>query len=220
MGRSKESLKDLEERLEKILEALQQKYPDAPLALRHNNAFELLVAVILSAQCTDERVNQVTEQLFKRYKSPDDYLKIPREQLEEEIKSTGFYRNKAKSLQACCRMLVEQFGGDVPKEIDQMVKLPGVGRKTAAMVLGNAYGLQQGIAVDTHVSRVVQRVQLSEAKTAEKIEQDLMGLVPREKWTWFSNAVILHGRQTCIARKPKCNVCPIENWCLFPDKNL
>ncbi|MGA7876905.1 MAG: endonuclease III, partial [Desulfoferrobacter sp.] len=164
--------------------------------------------------------NQVTEQLFKRYKSPDDYLKIPREQLEEEIKSTGFYRNKAKSLQACCRMLVEQFGGEVPKEIDQMVKLPGVGRKTAAMVLGNAYGLQQGIAVDTHVSRVVQRVQLSEAKTAEKIEQDLMGLVPREKWTWFSNAVILHGRQTCIARKPKCNVCPIENWCLFPDKNL
>ena len=220
MGRSKESLKDLEKRLEKILEALQQKYPDAPLALRHNNAFELLVAVILSAQCTDERVNQVTEQLFKRYKSPDDYLKIPREQLEEEIKSTGFYRNKAKSLQACCRMLVEQFGGEVPKEIDQMVKLPGVGRKTAAMVLGNAYGLQQGIAVDTHVSRVVQRVQLSEAKTAEKIEQDLMGLVPREKWTWFSNAVILHGRQTCIARKPKCNVCPIENWCLFPDKNL
>jgi len=220
MGRSKESTQDLQERLEKIVETLKKKYPDAPLALRHNNAFELLVAVILSAQCTDERVNQVTEQLFNRYKSPDDYLKIPREQLEEEIKSTGFYRNKAKSLQACCRMLVEQFGGEVPREIDQLVKLPGVGRKTAAMVLGNAYGLQQGIAVDTHVSRVAQRVGLSQAKTADKIERDLMDLVSKEKWTWFSNAVILHGRQTCIARKPKCNVCPIENWCLFPDKNL
>lgn len=220
MARSMESLKHLKERLEKILETLKESYPEAPLALRYGNGFELLIAVILSAQCTDERVNQVTEQLFKKYKSPEDYLKIPREQLEEEIKSTGFYRNKAKSVHACCEMLIEQFAGEVPKEIDQMVKLPGVGRKTAAMVLGNAYGLQQGIAVDTHVSRVAQRVGLSQAKTADKIERSLMDLVPKEKWTWFSNAVILHGRETCVARKPKCSACPIESWCLFPDKNL
>lgn len=156
--------------------------------IHFENGFELLIAVILSAQCTDERVNQVTERLFKKYRSAQDYLDVPREQLEEEIKPTGFYRNKTKSLQACCRMLVDQYEGEVPKHIDQLVKLPGVGRKTAAMVLGNAYDLQQGIAVDTHVSRVAQRVQLSAAKTPDKIEQDLMKMVSPDKWTWFSNA--------------------------------
>lgn len=220
MSRLRKAPEDIRERLQKILEVLQHRYPQASLALSYDNGFELLVAVMLSAQCTDERVNQVTGTLFKKYKSPEDYLQIAREQLEEEIRPAGFYRNKAKSLQDCCRVLVEQFGGEVPQDIEQLVQLPGVGRKTAAMVLGNAYGLHQGIAVDTHVSRVAQRVQLSSAKTVEKIERDLMQLVPRERWTWFSNAVILHGRETCTARKPRCTVCVIEPWCLFPEKNL
>jgi len=220
MGGAKESAKNRKERLANILAALQRKYPRAPLALRFENGFELLVAVVLSAQCKDERVNQVTETLFRKYRSAQDLLDTPRERLEEEIKPTGFYRNKAKSLQACCRMMVDQYEGEVPKDIDQLVKLPGVGRKTAAMVLGNAYGLQQGIAVDTHVGRVVQRVELSSAKTPEKIEQELMKMVPVDRWTWFSNALILHGRETCTAKKPKCRFCPIENWCLFPDKSL
>ena len=220
MSGKKESSKNRKERLENILAALKRKYPEAPLALRFGNGFELLVAVILSAQCTDERVNQVTEKLFEKYRSAHDYLQVSREQLEEQIKPTGFYRNKAKSLQACCRMLVDQYEGEVPKDIDSLVKLPGVGRKTAAMVLGNAYDLQQGIAVDTHVSRVVQRLQFSAAKTPDKIEQELMKMVPQNQWTWFSNALILHGRETCTAKKPKCGVCSIEKWCLFPDKIL
>jgi len=220
MSGTKESTKDRKERLANILTALRRKYPEAPLALHFESGFELLVAVILSAQCTDERVNRVTAELFKKYRSAQDYLNAPREQLEEEIKPTGFFRNKAKSLQGCCQMLVDEYKGRVPKDIDQLVKLPGVGRKTAAMVLGNAYSLQEGIAVDTHVSRVVQRVQLASAKTPDKIEQELMKMVPRDQWTWFSNASILHGRATCTAKKPKCGICPIEKWCRFPDKNL
>jgi len=206
-------------RITSIITALEEKYPEAPLALQFNNGFELLIAVILSAQCTDARVNQVTRGLFKKYRAPGDYLKVPSDHLELELKPTGFYRNKTKSVLACCRMLDEDFGGEIPQDIDKLVRLPGVGRKTAAMVLGNAYGLHQGIAVDTHVGRVAQRVQLSDAKTAEKIEQDLMHLVPRGKWTWFSNSLILHGRETCVARKPKCMDCVIEKWCLYPEKS-
>jgi len=207
-------------RVRNILEALEKKYPEAPLALHFSNALELLIAVILSAQCTDERVNRVTASLFKKYRRAEDYLKAPQEELEEDIRSTGYYRNKAKAIKACCQILIDEFGGDVPKDIDQLVKLPGVGRKTAAMVLGNAYGMNQGIAVDTHVRRVVERLKLSDQKTPEKIEQDLMALVPREKWTWFSNAMILHGRHTCTARKPKCGECVLEKWCPYEEKNL
>mgnify|MGYP005841405713 CR=1 FL=1 len=220
MGAAKETGQNRQKRLESILAALQRKYPEAPLALRFTSSFELLIAVILSAQCTDQRVNQVTEHLFSEYRVPEDYLRVPVEKLEEQIKSTGFYRNKAKSIVACCRMLVDQFGGKVPEDIDETVKLPGVGRKTAAMVLGNAYGLQQGIAVDTHVGRVAQRLQLSQAKTPEKIELDLMALAPREKWTWLSNAFILHGRETCKARAPLCKDCFVESWCPYDNKTL
>lgn len=220
MSGSKETLKNRRERLADILSDLKKKYPEAPLALRYGNGFELLIAVILSAQCTDERVNKVTSSLFQRYRSARDYIEVPREKLEEEIKSTGFYRNKAKSLQACCQELVDRYQGEMPKDIDELVKLPGVGRKTAAMVLGNAFDMQQGIAVDTHVSRVAQRLQISSGKTPEKIERDLMEVVPQENWTWFSNAMILHGRETCTARKPRCGVCAIEKWCPFPGKML
>ncbi len=213
-----ESLEARRRRLESIIQALKQKYPDAPLALRFSNPLELLVAVILSAQCTDERVNQVTQTLFRKYRRPEDYLKVSQAELEDDIRPTGYYRNKARSLKACCRMLVETFQGEVPRSIEEMTRLPGVGRKTAAMVLGNAFGIQQGIAVDTHVRRVVERLQLSEKKTPEKVEQDLMEWVPRQEWTWFSNAMILHGRHVCTARHPRCHECVIAPWCPYPEK--
>ena len=213
-----ETLQERKERMDKIIQALKQKYPHAPLALRFSNPLELLVAVILSAQCTDERVNQVTQTLFQKYRTPQDYVNAPQEELENAIRPTGYYRNKAKALKACCQKLIEEFGGEVPRDIQEMIKLPGVGRKTAAMVLGNALGLNQGIAVDTHVRRVVERLQLSDKKTPEKIEQDLMQLVPRDEWTWFSNALILHGRQTCTARNPQCSTCVLEPYCPYPGK--
>lgn len=171
------------------------------------------MAVILSAQCTDQRVNQVTETLFQKYHKPKDFLKTPPEVLEQEIRSTGFYRQKAKSLRNCCRQLIGLFNGELPHQIDDLVKLPGVGRKTAAMVLGNSFGLQQGIAVDTHLKRVAQRTGLSEQKNVDKMEKELMNLVPQKKWTWFSNAAILFGRNICQARKPKCSECPFVKWC-------
>ncbi|RMG68741.1 MAG: endonuclease III [Calditrichaeota bacterium] len=208
------------QRVKKILEALERQYPEAPLELKYSNAFELLIAVLLSAQTTDKRVNEVTRQLFQKYRTPEDFLRVPLETLEQELRPTGYYRKKAQAVRAVSQMLVERFGGQVPRSIDQLVQLPGVGRKTAAMVLGNAYRINEGIAVDTHVQRVAQRLQLTDKKTPEKIEQDLMALVPREKWTWFSNALILHGRYVCQARKPRCEDCVLEPWCPYPDKNL
>lgn len=207
-----------EQKINETIAQLERIYPEAPLALKFKNGLELLIAVILSAQCTDQRVNQVTEKLFKKYRSAEDYLKVPIEELETDIRSTGFYRNKAKALRACCRKLIDDFRGELPREIDPMLQLPGVGRKTAAMVLGNAFGLQQGIAVDTHVKRVAQRLALSAEKNVDKIERDLMAAVPQEKWTWFSNAMILFGRNICQARKPKCGECPFREWCPSPDK--
>ncbi len=208
-----------EEKIKIVIQELEKLYPEAPLALRYRSAFELLVAVILSAQCTDERVNRVTEKLFEKYRSPQDFLNVPVEELEEDIRPTGFYRNKARALRECCHKLMREFGGEIPRDINQITKLPGVGRKTAAMVLGNAYGLNLGIAVDTHVRRVVQRLELTrEKKNVDKIEQELMALVPQEKWTWFSNALILFGRHICQARKPKCGECPFREWCPSPDK--
>jgi len=210
---------DREKKIAITIQELEKLYPRAPLALRYRNAFELLVAVILSAQCTDERVNKVTETLFQKYRTPQDFLAVPIEELEQDIRPTGFYRNKARALRNCCSKLVEEFGGEVPRDITQLTRLPGVGRKTAAMVIGNAYGLNQGIAVDTHVRRVVQRLELTrETKNVDKIEQELMTLVPQEKWTWFSNAMILFGRHICQARKPRCGDCPFREWCPSPDK--
>ena len=203
-----------------IIPELKKLYPQAPLALEYKNGFQLLVAVILSAQCTDERVNKVTKDLFKKYKSPKDFIDADEEELQNDIRPTGFYRNKAKSLKTCCEKLVEQFGGEIPKNIDKLTKLPGVGRKTAAMVLGNAFKINEGIAVDTHIKRVVERLDLSEEKSVDKIEKDLMDTVPPEKWTYFSNATILFGRNICQAKKPKCNECPFNNWCPSPDKTI
>lgn len=215
-----ESVSEFEERLAGIIQALKKKYPDASLELRFQNGFQLLVAVILSAQCTDERVNQVTDTLFRKYPTPERFLDVPVEELEKDIRPTGFYRNKAKALRSCCRVLVDRYGGEVPRDIEELVKLPGVGRKTAAMVLGNAFGVQQGIAVDTHVKRVCQRLELSRAQTPEKMERELMAKIPRDDWTWFSNAMILHGRYTCTARKPQCGRCVLEPLCPFPEKNI
>jgi endonuclease-3 len=215
-----ESVSEFEERLAGIIQALKKKYPDAPLELRFQNGFQLLVAAILSAQCTDERVNQVTETLFRKYPTPEHFLEVPVEELERDIRPTGFYRNKAKALRSCCLVLVDRYGGEVPRDIEELVKLPGVGRKTAAVVLGNAFGVQQGIAVDTHVKRVCQRLELSRAQTPEKMERELMAKIPRDEWTWFSNAMILHGRHTCTARKPQCGRCVLEPLCPFPEKSL
>ncbi|SFN05889.1 endonuclease III [Thermodesulforhabdus norvegica] len=206
---------DLENRYGAVLNAFRRVYPDPKLALRFENPFQLLVAVILSAQCTDERVNSVTEELFKKVKGPEDIIRMSDEELENLIRPTGYYRQKAKSLKGCCEVLLKNYGGEIPTRMDELVKLPGVGRKTAAMVLGNAFGINEGIAVDTHVRRVAQRVGLSDHDTPEKIEQDLMKHIPRDLWTWFSNATILHGRNVCKARKPNCGECPVKEVCRF-----
>jgi endonuclease-3 len=204
--------------VEKVVEALRRIYPGASLELVFHNPFQLLMAVILSAQCTDERVNQVTRLLFSKCPTPQDILALPQEELEEILRPTGFFRNKAKAIRGCCRELVERYGGRVPQSLEELVRLPGVGRKTAAMVLGNAFGIQEGIAVDTHVQRVAQRLGLTSAKTPEKIETDLMRLLPKDDWTWFSNALILHGRRVCKARKPSCGACALSPWCPYPEK--
>jgi endonuclease-3 len=204
--------------IKKVLSTLNELYPSAGLELHYSTGFQLLIAVILSAQCTDQRVNAVTASLFKKYKTAQDFVDARLPDLEKDIKSTGFYRRKAKTLQACCRKLLEDFGGKVPESINEMSSLPGVGRKTAAMVLGNAFQLQQGVAVDTHVKRVVNRLQISRQEDPDKIEKELMNLIPQEKWTFFSNAMILFGRKICQARKPRCPACPFLSWCPYPDK--
>lgn len=197
----------------KILKALQREYPNATCSLNFTTPLELLVATILSAQCTDERVNQVTRDLFKRYKTARDYAEAPQTELEKDIQSTGFYKNKARNIRECCQQLEQRFGGDVPKDIDQLVSLPGVGRKTANVVLGTAYGIPSGIVVDTHVARVSQRLGLTENTNPEKIEQDLMQLIPQDEWIAFSHRVIQHGRKYCTARKPACDECPMRSFC-------
>lgn len=198
-----------------IMTRLGQLYPQASLELNFRNPFELLIAVILSAQCTDERVNQVTHKLFDQYPTPQALAAAPLAGLEEIVRPTGFYRNKAKAVRRCAERLVQDHGGEVPKTMESLVRLPGVGRKTAAMVLGNAYGIQEGIAVDTHVLRVSQRLGIVRERTPEAVESRLMALVPREKWTWFSNALILHGRRVCTARKPSCARCGLAEWCAY-----
>ncbi len=209
-----------EERVTKILGALDQEYPDATCALVHRNAFELLIATILSAQCTDERVNIVTRDLFRKYPGPRDLAAATREVLEQEIRSTGFYHNKAKSIGGACRMILDQFGGRVPETMGELIQLPGVARKTANVVLGVVFGKAEGVVVDTHVFRVSRRLELTAADTPEKVEADLMNLIPRDRWIRFSHQVIHHGRLVCQARKPLCGQCPVESWCRSSDKML
>jgi endonuclease-3 len=199
-------------RVARILETLNRLYPDATCALRYSNPLELLVATILSAQCTDERVNKVTRELFARCRTPEDYLALSQEELEQAIRSTGFFRNKAKSIRGCCQALLERHGGQVPRTMEELVALPGVARKTANVVLGNAFGVP-GITVDTHVKRLSRRLGLSQATQPEKIERDLMRLVPRERWTLFSHQMIFHGRQVCHSRKPACERCELAPEC-------
>ncbi len=203
----------LHERARQIVRLLNQAYPGATCALRHRNAYELLVATILSAQCTDERVNMVTPALFARFPDAQAMAQAPRAELERMIQSTGFFRAKAKSIQECCQRLVEHYHGQVPADIDALVKLPGIGRKTANVVLGTAYGLPTGIVVDTHVARIARRLGLSTQKDPNKIEQDLMTLIPKESWIDFSHQLIHHGRRICKARRPLCGQCPLESVC-------
>ena len=201
------------ERIGPIIRNLKRQYPDAHCALDHRNALELLVATILSAQCTDVRVNMVTKDLFEKYRTAADYANANPEEFEEEIKSTGFFRNKTKSILGMATALVEQHGGQVPRSMDDLVRLPGVGRKTANVVLGNAFGINDGVVVDTHVNRIANRLKLTKQKDPEKIERDLMKLVPRREWTLFSHLLIFHGRQVCQARTPKCEICTINTLC-------
>ena len=206
-----------EKRVKEMIKTLSKAIPDSRIALRFSNPLELLMATILSAQCTDAKVNQVTQDLFHRYRSAKDFAEARLEELEESIRPTGFYHNKAKSIQNCCQELVTRFEGKVPNTLEELVTLPGVGRKTANVLLGNAYGIP-GIAVDTHVRRVSQRIGLTKNDDPVKIEFDLMETVPREEWTHFSNLLIWHGRRTCTAKKPLCPQCPIRKWCDYGSK--
>ena len=200
-------------RTRKIVARLEQAYPGAKCALRHENPLELLVATILSAQCTDARVNMVTPALFAKYKTARDYAAANPATFEQEIRSTGFFRNKTRSILGMAQALVERHGGNVPATMEDLTALPGVGRKTANVVLGNAYGKNEGIVVDTHVQRIAGLLKLTRQQTPEKIERDLMDLVPRDKWTLFSHLLILHGRAVCVARRPKCETCVVNRWC-------
>ena len=196
-----------------IIERLHAAYPDATVALRASNPLEMLVATILSAQCTDERVNKVTETLFAKYRSSQDYLDVAEEELAEDIRSTGFFNQKTRSIRGACREIVDRFGGEVPSTMEGLVTLPGVARKTANIVLGNSFDTVVGIAVDTHVRRVSQRLGFTEQKDPDKIEQDLMALIPEAQWFPFTYTLIDHGRAVCVARTPKCEACPVNDLC-------
>jgi endonuclease-3 len=213
MSKKRETKTELLERAQQIIRALKQEYKDTKCALNYTNAFELLIATILSAQCTDERVNLVTAELFRKYREPADYLKVPLAELEQDIRSTGFYHNKAKSIQGACQALIEKYNGQVPQTMEELRRLPGVGRKTANVVLGNAFGIASGIVVDTHVTRLAQRLGLTKEQSAEKIEEDLFKLVPEKEWINFSHRLIAHGRKVCNARKPLCGECRLEPLC-------
>jgi len=205
--------KEEKQRTLKIIRLLKREYPDARCSLNFSNPLELLVATILSAQCTDERVNLVTADLFRKYRRAEDYFGVEQTELEQDIRSTGFYRNKAKSIQGACRMISEKHEGQVPETVDELLLLPGVARKTANVVLGNAFHITSGIVVDTHVARLSERLGLTRNNQPEKIERDLMELVPRKDWIDFSHLLIAHGRKVCNARKPLCEECVVEKIC-------
>src|SRR4026208_2114065 len=209
----REKLEELKERTRDIIRRLKRAYPGAKCSLNHSNPFELLIATILSAQCTDERVNIVTADLFRKYTKPEDYLKVSPHELEKDIQSTGFFRNKTKSIQGTSKVLTEQYGGAVPHTMEELLELPGGARKTANVVLGHAFEIKSGVVVDTHVTRLSHRLGFTQAKTAEKIEQDLVPLVPKKDWVIFSHLMIYHGRKICKARTPLCAECTIEKQC-------
>jgi len=207
-----ESLNKKRERVKIIFETLDPLYTHEKTALKYKNPFQLLVATILSAQCTDERVNQVTETLFKKYNRPEDYVKAPIVQLEQEIRPTGFFKNKAKSIKGCAKGILDLYGGRVPSTMEEMVRLPGVGRKTANVVLGAAFDIP-GVVVDTHVKRIALRLGLTETQDPDKIEKDVEKLLPEERWRRFSDILIYHGREICKSRKPAHERCPVFKWC-------
>lgn len=211
--KNRESTPDKINRVKNIIKILKKKYPHTRTALNHNSALEILIATILSAQCTDKRVNIVTGELFKHYKSASDYANTEKSRLEKMIKSTGFYRAKAKNIIECCKIIASKYNDIIPDTMEELVQLPGVGRKTANVVLGNYFGKAVGIVVDTHVKRLTSRLNLSEEDNPDKIEQDLMEVVPKNYWIDFGNLLIQHGRDTCISRKPKCGVCLISKYC-------
>lgn len=200
-------------RVTKVIELLEEQFPDAKTALNYSNPLEILIATMLSAQTTDERVNIVTKNLFKKYRTPEDYANIDIKELEQDIRSTGFYHNKAKNLQNTAKLLVKKFNSQVPRTMEELIELPGVARKTANIVLYNAYGVIAGIAVDTHVRRVSGRLGLTESEDPSRIEQDLMKITPKDKWMELTDLLIYHGRQVCIARKPKCEICGLNKYC-------
>jgi len=204
---------DMKERVSKITPLLETVHPDAKIALNYSSPLELLIATMLSAQCTDQRVNEVTEKLFGVYRKAEDYARGDLAGLEQMIKPTGFYRNKAKNIKMACQMLVDRFSSEVPKTMEELLALPGVARKTANIVLSNAYGIVEGIAVDTHVRRVAKRLGLTENDDQDKIEEDLMKIIPKEKWARFTDLLIFHGRRICLAKKPKCNQCVLNKIC-------
>lgn len=208
-----ETIADLKLRTRKIIRLLKRAYPDAKCSLNHSNAFELLIATILSAQCTDARVNVVTQDLFRKYRKPEDYLKVSEKELQQDIRTTGFFRNKTRSIQGTAKALTDQYRGKVPQTMDQLLELPGVARKTANVVLGNAFGISSGVVVDTHVTRLSRRLGLTVQKTAEKIELDLVAVVPKKDWVIFSHLLIAHGRAICKARNPLCAECVVERLC-------
>lgn len=212
MKKFSKTLKARKERMREVLEILSKKYPDVKIQLDHSNEFELLIATMLSAQCTDARVNIVTKSLFKKYKTPEDYLNIPQEELEQDIFSTGFYKAKARNIKGACKGIIDKHNGIVPNNIDDLTNLPGVGRKTANVVLGHAFGIP-GIVVDTHVTRISNMLGFVDTKDAVKIEKELEKLIPKELWVIFTHYYISLGREVCIARRPKCSICPIEHLC-------
>lgn len=204
---------ELKQKVRKIVRLLKRAYPDAKCSLNYANAFELLIATILSAQCTDARVNIVTQDLFRKYRKPEDYLKVSTKELEQDIRTTGFFRNKTKSIQGTAKVLTEQYRGKVPETMEELLELPGVARKTANVVLGNAFGIRAGVVVDTHVTRLSHRLGLAAQKAAEKIEQELIPIVPKKDWVIFPHLLIAHGRAICKARNPLCAECVVEKIC-------
>lgn len=209
----RETSEELKKRVRDIIRRLKRAYPGAKCSLSHTNPFELLVATILSAQCTDERVNIVTADLFRKYRKPEDYLGVAPRELEKDIQSTGFFRNKTKSIQGASKMLIEKYGGEVPHTMDELLELPGVARKTANVVLGNAFDIKAGVVVDTHVGRLSHRLAFSKEKDAQKIERELIEIVPKKDWVIFPHLMIYHGRKICKARSSLCGECEIEKYC-------
>ena len=207
-------------RVAAILARLDEAYPDASCELKHENAFQLLIATILSAQCTDVRVNQVTATLYKKYPDPQAFAYATPRELEQEIRPTGFFRNKTKSVMGASKAILEKFGGAVPRTMEDILTLPGVARKTANVVLGTAYGIPSGVVVDTHVQRIARRLDLTRNDDPKKIEQDLMQVIPQDRWIKFSHQIIWHGRRVCQARKPKCVACNLESLCYASDKTI